>query len=96
MESTQLCQYWKTRDVRKRYCLVKSPGKVDDCYSRDGMRLDRGSPCAVLLPLSMAASSPEPTRSVASDLFSLPLNSSGSPFSPVLEIKLSLQLVVLM
>ena len=61
MKSIQFANTTKTRDVIDRYILLphtKKTEKLDDCYSRDDVRTGRGSPCAVLLPFSMAASLP--------------------------------------
>ena len=64
--------------------------KYDDCCYRDGARVGRGSPCAVLLPLSVATLAAWPTRSAPSHALRLPLPSSRFPFSPVQKIKMLL------
>ena len=58
MTCIPFCQHYKVGNMNNRqYCLVKNPEKNEDCLFRDGVRAGRGSPCAVLLPFSMAASS---------------------------------------
>ena len=56
-------------DVHNRYILLpreKKSEKNEDCCSCDGARAGRGSPCAVLLPFFMAASSPYEAQSARS------------------------------
>ena len=64
--------------VVNRYCLNKNPERntIGNC-SHDGVRAGRGSPCAILMPLSMATSAPQPTQSP------LPRTCSGFRFLQV-------------
>ena len=60
MKDIQHSQTTKSSDVCSQQVLPhqKSREKYDASCSRDGVRVGRGSPCAVLLPMSMATSAP--------------------------------------
>ena len=95
MKGIQHSRTTKRSDVCSQQVLPHQKYRKNDSCARDGVRAGRGSPCAVLLPLSIATSAPHPTRSALSQVLSLPLPFSRFPFSPVPKNKSFSQLLVL-
>ena len=58
MKGIQHSRTTKRSDVCSQQVLPHQKYRKNDSCARDGVRAGRGSPCAVLLPLSIATSAP--------------------------------------